>query len=300
MIHWQTLALGGLIALASCSGSEAASNDAGSNSTDTHDASVPVAAAKARETRFHDLDGDYQQGGWIRGLAPADTVSLTMDGKSISIADDGRFFAAFDRDAARLAKLEAVLKNGQTLPFEVILQPREWKISHVSVSRGRGKNLDAWWKKREPEYNAIQDARAKRTGATGWQQDFIWPVRGRITGYFGRQRIYAGEPGPYHSGIDVAANTGTPIVSPADGVIVLARTGFSLEGGIVIVDHGAGLNSAFIHLSSVPVSEGQTVKQGQLIAKVGSTGRSTGPHMHWSLMWGESRIDPLLMTGPMN
>ena len=287
LTNWHTLALGGLIALASCSGSEAASND---------NADLAVAAER---TGFDAIEGEFTQGGWVRGKAPNGVTSIAMGDTSVPVLEDGTFFAAFDRDAGDVATLTATLGNGETLDKTFAISKRAWKISRVSVSRGRGKNLEAWWKKREPEYNAIQEARAKQTGATGWQQDFIWPVRGRITGFFGRQRIYAGEPGPYHSGIDVAANTGTPLVAPADGVIVLARTGFSLEGGIVIVDHGAGLNSAFIHLSSVPVKEGQPVKQGQLIGKVGSTGRSTGPHMHWSLMWGKSRIDPLLMTGPI-
>jgi murein DD-endopeptidase MepM/ murein hydrolase activator NlpD len=288
-LSWHTIALGGLLALASCSVSEASSNDNAS-------ADMTVAAER---TGFEAIEGEFTQGGWVRGKAPSGVTTVSMGEKVIAVGEDGSFFAAFDRDEGDLATLTATLGNGETRDKMLAISPRQWKISRVSVSRGRGNNLEAWWKKREPEYNAIRDARARETGATGWKQDFIWPTRGRISGFFGRQRIYAGEPGPYHSGIDVAAGTGTPIVAPADGVIVLARTGFSLEGGIVIVDHGAGLNSAFIHLSKVPVIEGQRVKQGQLIGNVGSTGRSTGPHMHWSLMWGESRIDPLLMAGPM-
>lgn len=287
LAKWHTLALGGLIALASGVGTVALSND----NADT--------AVAIERTGFEAIEGEFTQGGWVRGKAPGGATTVMLGDTAVPVGEDGSFFAAFDRDAGQLATLTATLGNGETLDKALAIAPRDWQISHVSVSRGRGNDLDAWWKKREPEYNAIQEARAQRTGAEGWKQDFIWPVQGRITGYFGRQRVYAGEPGPYHSGIDVAANTGTPLVAPADGVIVLARTGFSLEGGIVIVDHGAGLNSAFIHLSEVPVTEGQKVKQGQLIARVGSTGRSTGPHMHWSLMWGESRIDPLLMTGPM-
>lgn len=245
------------------------------------------------------FNGEMTQGGWIKGIVPFGAERVFLGEQEVEIADDGSFFAAFDRDAPKQVILRAEGSEAATFGMVVDVSPREWKISRVNVSRGRGKNLDAWWKKREPEYNAIKDARAKETGATGWKQDFIWPVKGRISGFFGRQRIYAGEPGPYHSGIDVAASTGTPLLAPADGVVVLARTGFSLEGGIIIVDHGAGLNSAFIHLSKLAVKEGQAVKQGQHIGNVGSSGRATGPHMHWSLKWGEARIDPLLMTGPM-
>ncbi|MEL7447431.1 MAG: M23 family metallopeptidase, partial [Pseudomonadota bacterium] len=183
---------------------------------------------------------------------------------------------------------------------ELEVSSREWNIQRVNVAKRASGSSEAWWKKREPEWMAIRDARAKETGAEGWKQDFIWPVKGRISGHFGRQRIYRGEPGSYHSGIDIAPGGGKPFVAPADGVVVLARTGFSLEGGIIILDHGAGLNSAFIHLSKLAVDEGDAVKQGQYIGNVGATGRATGPHLHWSLKWNDSRLDPYLFVGPMN
>ncbi|PZT86976.1 MAG: hypothetical protein DI637_09935, partial [Citromicrobium sp.] len=160
--------------------------------------------------------------------------------------------------------------------------PRDWDIERVNVAKRPSGSSEAWWQKREPEWLAIKAARERETGATGWRQDFIWPVTGRISGRFGRQRIYRGEPGSYHSGLDIAPGNGVPFVAPADGVVVLARTGFSLEGGIVIVDHGAGLNSAFIHLSRLAVAQGDTVRQGQRLGNVGSSGRATGPHLHWS------------------
>ena len=82
--------------------------------------------------------------------------------------------------------------------------------------------------------------------------------------------------------------------------MVLARTGFSLEGSLIIIDHGHGLNSAFLHASRIVVREGEHVVQGQQIGNVGATGRATGPHLHWSLKWGDARLDPILFTGPMN
>jgi murein DD-endopeptidase MepM/ murein hydrolase activator NlpD len=91
-----------------------------------------------------------------------------------------------------------------------------------------------------------------------------------------------------------------PFVAPADGVVVLAQTGFSLEGGLIIIDHGMGLNSAFLHASRIVVEAGDAVTQGQHIGNVGATGRATGPHLHWSLMWNRARLDPLLFVGPMN
>ncbi len=243
-------------------------------------------------------NGELTQGGWIRGQVPARTVSARLGDQELTLDESGNFFAAFDRDICSSVTLSALLSNGTTHDKALSIAPRKWNIQRVNTNRGRGRNLEAYWKKREPEYNAIVAARAKQTGAQGWKQEFIWPVKGRISGKFGRQRIYRDEPGSYHSGLDIAPGNGVPFVSPADGVVVLARTGFSIEGGLIIIDHGAGLNSAFLHASKLAVTEGQSVKQGQYIGNVGSTGRSTGPHLHWGLKWNDARIDPLLFVGP--
>ncbi|MGD9664537.1 MAG: M23 family metallopeptidase, partial [Novosphingobium sp.] len=125
-----------------------------------------------------------------------------------------------------------------------------------------------------------------------------WPVKGRISGRFGSQRVYRGEPGSYHSGIDITTGTsGTPFVAPADGVVILAaEQPFSLEGHLLMIDHGGGLNSAFLHCSQILVKEGERVKQGQVIGRIGMSGRATGPHLHWSLKWDSARLDPLLLV----
>lgn len=285
-----------LLALAVCTASAAAAPDR--DAVNPLIVRVPTLEVPERPD-FEGITGELTQGGWVRGKAPSNTVKLTLNDQPVALAEDGSFFAAFDRDAAPTASLIATYDSGHQRPEKLKISPRDWQVSYVNVARGRGNDLEAYWAKREPEYNAIRDARAKRTGAQGWKQDFIWPVKARISGLFGRQRVYAGEPADYHGGIDIAAGGGTPFVAPADGVVVLARTGFSLEGGIIIVDHGAGLNSAFIHLSRLVVKEGQSVSQGQYLGDVGGTGRASGPHLHWSVMWNEARIDPLLLTGPM-
>ena len=246
------------------------------------------------------LTGEYEQGGFIRGEVPFDTVTATLDGEPIAFdPGDRSFFVGLDRDAGRIAELVFTVRDGQKRVHRIDVAPRDWQIERVDVALRPRANAEEWWKEREPEWLAIRDARAKDTGAQGWKQDFVWPVTGRISGRFGRQRIYRGEPGSYHSGIDIAPGNGVPFVAPADGVVVLARTGFSLEGGIIILDHGAGLNSAFIHLSQLAVSEGETVRQGQTLGNIGASGRATGPHLHWSLTWRDARLDPLLFTGPM-
>ncbi len=262
-------------------------------------ASLTDAAPQGWQNARFSFDGELTQGGFIRGLAPNGAKRVMLGDQELALGPDGGFFAAFDRDSAASLTLSAAFPDGQIKRETLTVAPRAWQIERVNIARRGGSSSEAYWQKREPEYSAINAARAQRSTATGWQQDFIWPVKGRISGRFGRQRIYQGEPGAYHSGIDIAPGDGVPFVSPADGVVVLARTGFSLEGGLIIVDHGNGLNSAFLHASRIVVSEGDRVTQGQHIGNVGSTGRATGPHLHWSLKWHDARLDPLLFTGPM-
>lgn len=251
-----------------------------------------------QNTRFS-FRGQLTQGGFIRGLAPSGATRVTLGDAELDLGPDGSFFAAFDRDSPETLLLSAQLETGQVQRETLAVTPRAWQIERVNVAKRGGRSSEAYWQIREPEFNAIAAARARRTAAAGWQQDFIWPVKGRISGRFGRQRIYRGEPGAYHSGIDIAPGDGVAFVAPADGVVVLARTGFSLEGSLIIIDHGNGLNSAFLHASRILVREGESVRQGQHIGNVGATGRATGPHLHWSLKWNAARLDPLLFTGPM-
>ncbi|KPP85837.1 M23 family metallopeptidase [Erythrobacter sp. HL-111] len=261
----------------------------------------PAPTRPAEPARAHfAIEGRLIQGGYLRGTAPAGATRVTLADREVALAPDGRFFAAFDRDAPETLVLEAVMPDGRTLRRELAVARRQWDIERVNVPKRSGGTSEAWWRKRKPEWEAIVAARAQETGATGWRQDFVWPVKGRISGRFGRQRIYQGEPGSYHSGIDIAPGAGTPFVAPADGVVVLARTGFSLEGSLIIIDHGMGLNSAFLHASRIVVEEGEAVTQGQHIGNVGASGRATGPHLHWSLMWKDWRLDPLLLAGPMD
>ncbi|OCC24125.1 peptidase [Croceicoccus estronivorus] len=247
------------------------------------------------------FSGELTQGGWIRGTVPAGTVEATLDGADLPVAADGTFFAAFDRDAGTSAKLVAVLGNGRRIEHSLAISPRAWKIEHINAARRPGGPTEAFMKIRRPELARIVAARAVNADSDGWRQAFIWPVTGRISGRFGSQRIYRGEPGSYHGGIDITTGTsGTPFVAPADGVVVLAADApFTLEGNLLMIDHGDGLNSAFLHCSAILVKEGDRVKQGQVIGKIGASGRATGPHLHWSLKWRDARLDPLLFTGPM-
>ena len=248
------------------------------------------------------LSGQLIQGGWALGRAPLGSKALSFNGREVRLAADQAFLIAFDRDAAARADLLAELRDGSLIKGQIAIAPRSWKIEHIPLGpRPGAPPNEEYARRREAETARIKAARLKDNAVGGWRQKFIYPAFGRISGRFGSQRIYNGVPGSYHSGMDIATgSSGTPFVAPADGVVILAaESSFSLEGRLLMIDHGMGLNSAFLHCSAHAVKEGDAVKQGQFIGRIGATGRATGPHLHWSLKWRESRLDPLLFVGAM-
>ncbi|MPT49147.1 MAG: M23 family metallopeptidase [Sphingobium sp.] len=260
----------------------------------------PTCADRSRPEGDIALDGVAVQGGVVRGIAPRCATRLMLDGADVPVAKDGHFLIAFDRDAASGAILRAELDDGRVVERSLSIAPGNWRIERVNASRTAGVSSEAFMQRRLPELERIKAARSVNALSDGWRQAFEWPVKGRISGLFGAQRIYRGEPGSYHSGVDVAVPTGTPFSAPADGVVVLAAdTPFTLEGYLLIIDHGMGLNSAFLHCSSLSVKQGDVVRRGQILGAVGATGRTSGPHMHWGMMWNGVRIDPLLLAGTM-
>lgn len=260
--------------------------------------SAPSTASDATAT-FR-WTGPTIQGGLILATAPHGAVSVTLDGTSLPLAPDGRFIAGFDRDARPQAMLEAVMADGHHISQPLTIAPRAWRIERLGTLPRFPAPDPVMARLRPAELAQIVAARAQVTDAQGWRQHFQWPATGRISGLFGSQRIYRGEPGAYHSGTDIAKPTGSPVVAPADGVVILAADHpFTLEGNLLMIDHGNGLNSAFLHLSRIDVKVGERVRQGQSIGAVGATGRATGPHLHWSLRWRDARLDPSLVTGAM-
>ena len=259
------------------------------------DATAPMAASELL------LQGTVQQGALVRGTAPPGTLSLSLDGRPVPLAPDRRFLLGFDRDAPSTARLAARLGSGREIVRVLAVAPRAWRIERLGIARPSGGPTPEFQRLRDGELARIAAARAQASATTGWAQRFIWPARGRLSGLFGSQRIYrGGVPAAYHSGTDVAAGAGAIVVAPADGVVTLAPPPmFSLEGNLVILDHGMGLSSAFLHLARVSVRPGQAVRQGQPIGTVGATGRATGPHLHWGMVWNGARIDPQAVAGPM-
>ncbi len=267
-------------------------------------ASPPVATPTAPHAPVRPdftLAGLAEQGAVMIGQVPGDTRTLTFDSKTIPFAGDGRFLIAFDRDAGPGARLVATLADGRTIERSIAVAAGNWRLEHINAPWRGSAASDADFERRRPaELAQIAAARNLEVASDGWRQKFRWPVTGRLSGFFGSQRVYQGKPGTYHSGTDIAVSAGTPFVAPADGVIVLAAsTPFTLEGNLLIVDHGMGLSSAFLHCQRLDVKVGDRVAQGQQLGTVGRTGRATGPHLHWGLKWRDARLDPGKLAGPI-
>jgi hypothetical protein len=247
------------------------------------------------------ITGRLEQGGVVFGTVPRG-YRVRLGSEDVPVAADGSFIIGLDRDAAPSLLLEARAPDGRTFTKPLAIAPRAWPIERVNVPRRPGVTTAEFERLRAPEVARINAARAILAGSEGWRQSFAWPAKGRISGVFGSQRIYrGGEPGAYHSGVDVAGGAGAPVSAPADGVVVLAAADkpFTLEGHLLIIDHGMGLNSAFLHLSRIDVREGERVRKGQLVGAIGSSGRATGPHLHWAVKWKGARVDPMSLAGPM-
>ena len=243
------------------------------------------------------FSGTAVQGGLIKGQAPRGSRAVLLNGVELPLTPDGFFLMGFDRDAENSASLVALFSDGRRTERYLPVIPGDWRIEQVKANPTGGAGTTAEFQaRRGPELARINAARSVRHTSDGWRQDFIRPVAGRISGLFGAQRVYNGTPGSYHSGMDIAAVSGTEFVAPADGVVILAAADeFTLEGHLLMIDHGMGLNSAFLHCSELLVREGDVVRQGQVIGRVGATGRASGPHLHWGMKWNAARIDPKLL-----
>jgi len=246
------------------------------------------------------LEGSFAQGGLLFGETEPG-ASVRLDGETVMVGEDGRFVIGFGRDSALTSLLMVTLPDGAIERRAIELEDREFPVQRIDgldqskVSGFTPAQLEKIAADREKK-NA---ARETSQSAADWAGGFDWPVTGRISGVFGSQRILNGEPKRPHSGLDVAAPTGTPVRAPASGIVTLAETDMYFEGGLILLDHGHWLESAFLHLSRLDVEPGTRVERGDIIGAVGSTGRSTGPHLHWSLKWRGRLVDPRLTLGDM-
>ncbi|MCH8683746.1 M23 family metallopeptidase [Pedomonas mirosovicensis] len=244
------------------------------------------------------IESPIMQGAVVIGHAPQGTVRLVYDGQDLPLTADGRFVIGLHRDTGKEVTLTATLADGSTVEHVLAVTPREFNIQRVNGLPPKTVNMPPeMLEQRKAEVAEITAARATPSLDLFWTQPFIWPASGRISGIYGSQRIRNGVPGSPHYGVDIANKTGTPMVAPASGIVRVARSGFSLEGGLIIIDHGFNLYSSMLHLSRIDVKPGDVLMQGQQIGAIGSTGRATGPHLHWGLRWGNIHVDPTTLPG---
>ena len=183
--------------------------------------------------------------------------------------------------------------DGSSQSLRIAVDKREWPTEHVDGVPPKTVDPPPEIAARiRREQAAVAAAREADDPRTDFTETFMRPLQGRVSGRFGNQRIYNGKPGSAHSGMDIAAASGTPVRAPASGIVSFAHADLYLTGGTLVIDLGHGFSSNFLHLSRIDVAPGDRVEQGQVIAAVGSTGRANGPHLHWGMNWFDVRIDP--------
>lgn len=238
------------------------------------------------------------QGGVLYGkLNVVGGAKVSLDGRDVAVSQEGLFFLAFHYNAAALANLKIVTDGGTVVERRIRVEPRTFNVERIDgLPPGKVTAPPERQKRISKEAAKKRAARAQKGMHLNWTEGFIDPVETyRLSGFYGSQRILNGVPKRPHYGLDFAAPTGTPVKAPAGGIITLAEDDFWYEGGLIFLDHGHGLQSAFLHLSDVTVKPGDTVKQGDVIGAVGAAGRATGPHLDWRVNWGKIWIDPQVL-----
>lgn len=246
-----------------------------------------------------ELTGEWQQGGVIIGKVPQGT-QVEYRGKKLHISPSGEFVIGLGRDAAEQASFFTIDNNALRKEHKFAVKKRTYNIQKVTgVPQQTVEPDPAQVERAKREAQMAADARKGDLPLTFFAQKFEWPLIGPVTGVYGSQRFYNGVPNSPHYGVDIAKPVGTLVKAPAGGVVTLVHPDMFFSGGTLIIDHGHGLSSTFIHLSEVLVEKGDAIIQGQIIAKVGKTGRATGSHLDWRMNWFEERVDPQLLVAPM-
>jgi murein DD-endopeptidase MepM/ murein hydrolase activator NlpD len=245
------------------------------------------------------LDGQAIQGGLIFGRTnPGNQVFL--DDQAVMVSGDGQFVIGFDRDATGTQELRISQAGAGSQDAEIIqldIQTRQYDIERVDGLPPRTVTPDPEAAERiKREAALVSAARKARDQRTDYAGGFAWPAAGRISGVYGSQRVLNGIPARPHYGLDIAAPNGDPVYAPADGIITLAYDDMYYSGGTLILDHGQGLSSTFLHLSEILVEQGSRVRRGELIARIGATGRASGPHLDWRMNWLNQRVDPQFLV----
>ena len=242
--------------------------------------------------------GSFAQGGMVV-LHLTENTQVKLNGETLPQIG-GRTVLGFGRDATLAQRLEfkRMSKGKEKAAYVPLkLAKRTYNIQRIDgLPPAMVTPPEEAWPRIARGSKLKKAARAIASQYDGFAEGFVWPTKGRITGVYGSQRFYNGEPRRPHFGIDIAAPRGTPVTAPASGTVTLAEPDMYFEGGLVFIDHGLSVTSAYMHLDSLKVKVGDKVKRGDIIATVGSTGRSTGPHLDWRMFWRGARIDPALLA----
>ena len=242
-----------------------------------------------------DWQGSKQQGGLLLGKIPVG-YSVSYEGRILSSTPEGQFLVGLGRQAPPTVEVLLRAPSGDQTVHELRIAQRQYKIQRVDgVPQKTVTPPEAELVRIRSDSALVKRARKEVTNDLDFLAGFERPLVGPITGVYGSQRVYNGIPKSPHYGLDYAAPKGTLVMAPGSGTVRMAHRDLFYSGGTLIIDHGHGLSSTFLHLSDILVAVGTRVKRGEDIAKVGSTGRATGPHLDWRMNWHKQRIDPALV-----
>ncbi len=262
---------------------------------------VPIAflVLAAAPAQAAELEGPLMQGGLVVGTA-APGSQVIFDGQQVRVSPEGTFVIGFGRDAAQESVLTLRAPGGREEVRRLAIEKRSYKVQRIDgLPKRQVTPPESVWKRIKAEQDMIVAVRRRDSALLLLRDGFAWPAQGRISGVYGSQRILNGKPKRPHFGVDVAAPKGTPVHAAAAGVVALMHDDMYYTGKTVMLDHGHGVTSVYIHMSKIVVRDGETVRQGQPIGAIGKSGRATGPHLHWGVYWGETPLDPALLVPPM-
>jgi murein DD-endopeptidase MepM/ murein hydrolase activator NlpD len=239
------------------------------------------------------------QGALVIGRVNDSEAQVMLGERALRVSPEGEFVFGLGRDDSGPIEVTARTGDGRRETRRLDISTRQWQIQRIDGLPPQTVTPDPKVAARIAREQArVTAARERDDPRRDFRFGFIRPVEGgRISGVYGSQRILNGQPRAPHYGLDIAAPTGTPILAPAAGVVTFADPDLFLTGGTVLLDHGHGLSSSFLHMSAIDVEVGQRVEQGQRIGAIGATGRATGPHLHWGVNWFTTRLDPALLLG---
>ena len=239
-----------------------------------------------------EFQGEFFQGHFILGKTNSGTEIL-IDKKKINVSEDGYFVFGIDRDRKYDLVITEIF-NGKKNKITKKILKRDYNIQRIDgLPESKVTPPESVYKRIKEENNKIGEARAINSSLSFFKDTFIMPVNGVISGVYGSQRILNGIPKWPHYGIDIAAKKGTKIKSSATGIVTMAEPDLYYTGGTIIMDHGHGISTIYSHLDELYVKVGDKISQGDIIGTVGSTGRSTGPHLDFRINWFQTRLDPM-------